>query len=79
MSSTLTLNFGVRWEFQPPYTEAANRIATWNITKRDPQTGLLGAYDFAGSCQGCTGKNYFGKRNYKGFWPRHRPRVAARR
>ena len=42
VSPTLTLNLGVRWEFQPPYIEAADRIATWNINKKDPQTGLLG-------------------------------------
>ena len=70
MNPTLTLNFGVRWEFQPPYFEVADRMATWNIAKRDPAAGLLGAYDFAGSCSTCTGQRYFGKRSYKDLGPR---------
>ena len=70
VNRTLTLNLGVRWEFQPPYFEVADRMATWNINKRDPQTGLLGAYDFAGSCSVCTGQRYFGQRDYKDFGPR---------
>jgi hypothetical protein len=70
VSPTLTLNFGVRWEFQPPYFEVADRMASWNIEKRDPQTGLLGAYDFAGACQICTGRRYFGERIFRDFGPR---------
>ncbi|MDZ4799618.1 MAG: TonB-dependent receptor [Bryobacteraceae bacterium] len=66
----LTLNLGLRWEFQPPYTEAADRMATWNMSKTDPVSGMKGAYDFAGSCAACTGKNYFGEKNYKAFSPR---------
>jgi hypothetical protein len=70
VSRTLTLNLGLRWEFQPPYFEVGNRMASWNLTKPDPATGRLGAYDFAGSCQICTGQRYFGHRDYKGFSPR---------
>jgi hypothetical protein len=33
-------------------------------------SGLPGAYDFAGSCNICTGRNYFGTKDYKGFGPR---------
>jgi len=69
-SRKLTLNLGVRWEFSPPYFEVADRMATWNITKTDPQTGLFGAYDFAGKCSLCTGKRYFGQRIYHYFGPR---------
>jgi hypothetical protein len=66
----LVLNIGLRWEFQPPYFEVANRMATWNMQKTDPANGLKGAYDFAGTCTICTGRNYFGQRNYSGFSPR---------
>jgi hypothetical protein len=68
--SDLTLNLGVRWEFAPPYFEVAGRVASWNIEKRDPETGLLGAYDFAGDCNVCTGKKYFGRKVYDNFAPR---------
>jgi hypothetical protein len=70
VNRTLTLNLGARWELSPPYFEAADRMAAWNIFKRDPQTGLLGAYDFAGSCSQCTGSRHFGQTNYKGVGPR---------
>ena len=70
VNSRLTLNLGVRWEYQPPFQEMHNRISSWNPAKLDPTTGLPGAYDFAGNCSGCTGKNYFGKISYRDFGPR---------
>lgn len=66
----LTLNLGLRWEFSPPYFEVAGRSASWNTEKVDPQTGLKGAYDFAGDCAVCTGTNYFGRKVYDNFGPR---------
>jgi len=66
----LTINLGLRWEFQPPFTEKKDRMATWSPTVTDPLSGLPGAYTFAGSCSGCTGKDYFGVRDYLGFLPR---------
>jgi hypothetical protein len=70
VTRTLTLNLGMRWDFQPPYYEVADRMASWNLTKIDPQSGLPGAYDFAGSCQVCTGQRYFGSRSFNDFGPR---------
>jgi hypothetical protein len=70
VSRTLTLNLGLRWEFSPPYTEAANRMASWNLNKKDPLSGYNGAYDFAGDCSACTGKSYFGGRSWNDFGPR---------
>lgn len=67
---TLTLNLGMRWDFQPPYTEVADRMGSWNMTKTDPLSGYPGAYDFAGSCSVCTGSRYFGSRSYNDFGPR---------
>lgn len=70
VSSRLTLNLGLRWEFQSPAFEVANRLSSWNPGKTDPATGLKGAYDFAGECRECTGRRYFGGRSFKDFGPR---------
>jgi hypothetical protein len=70
VSSRLTLNLGLRWEYQPPFTEVADRLSSWNPNKQDPATGRLGAYDFAGNCAVCTGQNYFGVKSYRDFGPR---------
>ncbi len=68
VSRRLTLNLGLRWEYQKPNTEVANRLSSWNPNKTDPVTGLPGAYDFAGACQGCTGRTYFGVRHRVRDW-----------
>jgi hypothetical protein len=71
VSKRLTLNLGLRWEFQPPAVEVANRLSSWNPDTIDPATGLRGAYDFAGNCDMCTGKRYFGVRTpFREFGPR---------
>lgn len=70
VNSRLTLSLGVRWEFQPPYFEVADRLASWNPEKVDPESGYKGAYDFAGSCSICTGRRYFGQKHYRYFGPR---------
>ena len=70
VSSRLTLNLGLRWEYQPPFTEVADRLSSWNANKLDPATGRLGAYDFAGNCSVCTGKHSFGNRSLRDFGPR---------
>ena len=70
VSSRLTLNLGLRWEYQPPFTEVADRLSSWNPDKIDPVSGRPGAYDFAGNCSVCTGRNYFGVKSYRDFGPR---------
>ncbi len=70
VNSRLTLQLGLRWEYQPPFREAANRISSWDPSVRDPESGLPGAYTFAGSCSECTGRNYFGTKDWKQFGPR---------
>jgi hypothetical protein len=70
VSSKLTLNFGLRWEYQPPVQERLNRMASWSPTAIDPVSGLPGAFTFAGNCSACTGKDYFGVHDYRGFLPR---------
>lgn len=70
VSSRLTLNLGLRWEYQPPMFEVADRYSSWNPNTIDPLTKLPGAYDFAGSCSGCTGKRHFGRPSWRDFGPR---------
>ena len=70
ISSRLTLNLGLRWDYQPPFQERLDRMASWDVTKIDPLSGLPGAYAFAGTCNVCTGKRYFGVKDYRGFYPR---------
>jgi hypothetical protein len=70
VSNRLTLQLGLRWEYQPPFTEAANRIASWDPAVKDPKSGFAGAYTFAGKCSSCTGQNYFGVKDHKDFSPR---------
>jgi hypothetical protein len=70
VSPKLTLNLGLRWEYQPPQYEAADRLSSWNPAKTDPESGLPGAYDFAGNCNVCTGNRTFGRRSLRDWAPR---------
>ena len=68
--TNLTLNLGVRWEYNTPVFESWDRQSSWDPTVTDPATGLPGAYTFAGKCSVCTGKRYYGKRDFNNFGPR---------
>jgi hypothetical protein len=70
VNSRLSLNLGLRWDHQPPAGEVVGRMAVWDPTITDPASGLKGAYAFGGSCNACTGKNYFGHNEYRDFGPR---------
>jgi len=70
VNTKLTLNLGLRWDYFAPLTEAATRLSSWNAAKIDPISGRPGAYDFAGDCAECTGRNYFGRRDFNNFAPR---------
>jgi hypothetical protein len=70
VNSKLTLSLGLRWDYQPPATEVADRLSSWNPNKIDPVSGLPGAYDFAGACNVCTGRRYFGRRSLRDWGPR---------
>jgi len=46
--NNLTLNFGVRWEWDGPYSEANNQFASFNPQITNKATGTLGDVQFAG-------------------------------
>jgi hypothetical protein len=71
VNARLTLNLGLRWEYQPPFYEVADRYASWSPDERDPLSGLMGAYQFAGDCDVCTGSRYFGNpQRFRDWGPR---------
>lgn len=46
----LTLDYGVRYDYQPPMYELHDRMARWSPTVRNPSAGgLLGGTEYAGS------------------------------
>lgn len=59
VSPTLTLNFGMRWDYQPQGTEKYDRLHNFNPAIRDPLYGMMGAIEFAGNGQGRNGKRMF--------------------
>lgn len=69
-TNRLTIQMGLRWEFQPPMYEVYDRLSSWRPDAKDPVSGLPGAYQFAGSCSQCTGQRYFGSRSYRDWGPR---------
>lgn len=52
----LTVNLGLRWDIQVPFTEVNNRVVFLNPTEANPAAGNLpGAATQLGSCAGCAG------------------------
>ena len=70
MSSKLTVNLGVRWDYNPTQTEEHDRMFSFSPTATDPQTGLAGALVFAGKCSVCNGSSGFESQHYHNFAPR---------
>ncbi|WP_051669526.1 TonB-dependent receptor [Bryobacter aggregatus] len=48
LSSRLTLNLGLRWEFNGPYSEANNQFASFNPNLQNRTVAKLGEVEFAG-------------------------------
>jgi hypothetical protein len=65
-TSRLTVNLGLRWEFQSPQTERYNRQAGFDLSATNV-TGTAGAYQFTGVNGVGRGLN---EPFYKGFAPR---------
>lgn len=69
----LTLNIGLRWEVQPPFSDSHNRISWMDPTLPNPALGgYLGAYAFEGTGPGRSGMNSVGNTHWGGtdFAPR---------
>lgn len=61
--NNLTLDFGLRWEFDGPFVETRNQMYTFNPNLMDAATGKQGAIEFAGyngAPHGLMGKTYLG-------------------
>ena len=59
VSPRLTLNLGLRWDYQPQGTEKYDRLHNFNPSLTDPKYGLPGAIEFAGNGPGRDGKRTF--------------------
>ena len=58
-SRNLTFNLGLRYEFQPPPMEVADRTTNFDLDLIDPLTGMRGALVFGGEGPGRTGRRTF--------------------
>ena len=71
VSRRLTVNYGVRWEAQAPFSEAAGRVSIMDRAVPNPGAGgLPGAIVFAGDGQGRTGGKTFAATYLNGWGPR---------
>jgi len=66
----LTLQLGLRYEFQPPAIEQYDRTSNFDLTVRDPLTGMMGAVVFAGDGTGRTGRRTLVDSDKTNFGPR---------
>jgi Carboxypeptidase regulatory-like domain/TonB dependent receptor len=67
VNKKLTINYGVRWDFQPPLTEMHNMVSEMNPATPNPgAAGFPGAYVFAQQQH----VNTFVPTYYRGFAPR---------
>lgn len=55
----LTINAGMRWDYQPQGTEKYDRLHNFNPTLMDPKYNVPGAIEFAGNGPGRDGKRTF--------------------
>ncbi|MBI1789177.1 MAG: TonB-dependent receptor [Acidobacteria bacterium] len=67
ITSKLTLNLGVRWEYNGPYSEANNQFASLNPLVTNKTTGTPGEVEFAGRDGAPV---HFAQNIYRSFLPR---------
>jgi hypothetical protein len=67
ITSKLTVNLGLRWEFDGPPTEVNNQSYSFNPNIIDPNTGKPGGIQYAGISGA---PSHFIPDDYKGFLPR---------
>jgi hypothetical protein len=67
LTPKLTVNLGLRWEFDGPTSEMNGQNYSFNPSLVDPTTGKLGAIQFAG-INGAP--SHFVPNDYRGFLPR---------
>jgi Carboxypeptidase regulatory-like domain/TonB dependent receptor-like, beta-barrel len=70
VTPTLTLQLGLRYEYQPPAIEHHDRTSNFDLTVTDPLTGMKGAVVFAGAGDGRTGRRTFVESDKTNFSPR---------
>jgi hypothetical protein len=66
----LTLQLGLRYEYQPPAVEQHDRTSNFDLTVPDQLTGMNGAVVFAGTGAGRTGRRTFVESDKMNFSPR---------
>lgn len=70
VNSRLTLNLGLRWDYQPQGVEKYDRLHNFNPNLIDPVLGIPGAVEFAGDGPGRNGRRTFYPNSKTGFAPR---------
>jgi hypothetical protein len=67
VSRTLTVDLGIRWEFQTPWTERHNRLAYFDYGAQNPiGGGAIGAETYVGG----NNSRHLNETNYRDFAPR---------
>ena len=75
VTSKLTLNLGVRWDYLPTYHEVQNRFSFLNPNIANPVTGNMGALQFAGNWGG-TGVSIGKSTPVSTYWKNWGPRIG---
>lgn len=70
VNSKLTVNLGLRWEWDGPWTERFNRMSYFDPTGVNPLTGNLGAVDLVNST------NDSSRYNIHPDWHQYSPRIG---
>ncbi len=70
VTSKLTLDLGLRWDYYPTYTEHHNVLSFFDTSLTNPVTGAPGALNYAGSGNGTCNCATNVKNYYKNFGPR---------